>query len=93
MDNIYINNKINILMTYNKLNSILKTNTEIHYISDNDLYLEENNINPNQKINDGYEFILFEYTTNMIETLKLLKQNNIDYIIYHDTDDLQFIII
>tara|TARA_Y100000401_G_scaffold49306_1_gene38355 strand:+ start:333 stop:575 length:243 start_codon:yes stop_codon:yes gene_type:complete len=80
-------------MTYNKLNSILKSNTEINYISDHDLYLEENNINPDQKIIDGYEFILFEYTTNMIETLKLLKQNNINYIIYRDTDDLQFIII
>ena len=80
-------------MTYNKLNSILKTNTEINYITDHDLYLEENNINPDQKIIDGYEFILFEYTTNMIPTIKLLNQNNIKYTIYTDNDDLQFIII
>ena len=80
-------------MTYNKLNSILKTNTEINYITDHDSYIEENNINPDQKIIDGYKFILFEYTTNMIPTIKLLNQNNIKYTIYTDNDDLQFIII
>ena len=78
-------------MTYNKLNSILKTNTEIHYITDNDLYIEENNIDINQFKNN--EFILFEYTSNMIETINLLNQNNIKYTIYTDNDDLQFIII
>ena len=44
-------------MTYNKLNSILKTNTEINYITDHDLYIEENNIDINQFKNN--EFILF----------------------------------
>ena len=39
------------------------------------------------------KFILFEYTTNMIPTIKLLNQNNIKYTIYTDNDDLQFIII
>ena len=78
-------------MTYNKLNSILKTNTEINYITDHDLYIKENNIDINQFKNN--EFILFEYTTNMIPTIKLLNQNNIKYTIYTDNDDLQFIII
>ena len=78
-------------MTYNKLNSILKTNTEINYITDHDLYIEENNIDINKFKNN--EFILFEYTTNMIPTIKLLNQNNINYTIYTDNDDLQFIII
>ena len=44
-------------MTYNKLNSILKTNTEINYITDHDSYIEENNIDINQFKNN--EFILF----------------------------------
>ena len=78
-------------MTYNKLNSILKSNTEINYISDHDLYIEENNIDLNQFKNN--EFILFEYTSNMIETINLLNQNNIKYTIYTDNDELQFIII
>ena len=78
-------------MTYNKLNSILKSNTEINYITDHDLYIEENNIDINKFKNN--EFILFEYTTNMIPTIKLLNQNNINYTIYTDNDDLQFIII
>ena len=78
-------------MTYNKLNSILKSNTEINYITDRDLYFEENNININKFKNN--EFILFEYTTNMIPTIKILNQNNIKYTIFSDNDDLQFIII
>ena len=78
-------------MTYNKLNSILKSNTEINYITDCDLYFEENNIDINKFKNN--EFILFEYTTNMIPTIKILNQNNINYTIYTDNDDLQFIII
>ena len=78
-------------MTYNKLNSILKSNTEINYITDHDLYIEENNIDINQFKNN--EFILFEFTTNMITNIKLLNQNNINYTIYTDNDDLQFIII
>ncbi len=78
-------------MNYKKLNSILKTNSEINYITDHDIYLEENNIDINQFKNN--EFILFEYTTNMISTIKLLNQNNIKYTTYTDNDDLQFIII
>ena len=78
-------------MTYNKLNSILKTNTEIHYITDCDLYFEEHNIDINKFKNN--EFILFEYTTNMIPTIKLLNKNNIKYTIKHDNDGFLFIII
>ena len=48
-------------MTYNKLNSILKNNSEIHYKSDCSQFFLDNNLN----INDysKYKFILFEYTT------------------------------
>tara|TARA_Y100000385_G_C12537038_1_gene402097 strand:+ start:252 stop:488 length:237 start_codon:yes stop_codon:yes gene_type:complete len=78
-------------MTYNKLNSILKNNSEIHYITDSEIFFEENNININKFKNN--KFILFEYTTNFIPTIKLLKQNNINYKIYTDELELQFIII
>jgi hypothetical protein len=78
-------------LKYNKLNSILNDNSEIHYIIDSDNFLEENNINMSQFKNNT--FILFEYTTNWPETIKLLKQNNINYSIHTDELDLQYIII
>ena len=78
-------------MTYNKLNNLLKNYTELHYISDSDVFLEENNIDIDKFKNN--KFILFEYTTNFIPTIKLLKQNNIKYTIHTDELQLQFIII
>ena len=78
-------------MKYNKLKSILKNNSEIHYITDSEIFFDENNININNFKNN--KFILFEYTTNFIPTIKLLKQNNIKYTIHTDELQLQFIII
>ena len=75
----------------NKLKSILKNNSEIHYITDSEIFFDENNININNFKNN--KFILFEYTTNFIPTIKLLKQNNIKYTIHTDELQLQFIII
>ena len=46
-------------MTYNKLNSILKTNTEINYITDHDSYIEENNIDINQFKNNLWSLVMF----------------------------------
>ena len=78
-------------MNYEKLNSILKTNSEIHYITDSEIFFEDNNIDINKFKNN--KFILFEYTTQMITTIKLLKENNIKYSIHEDELDLQYIII
>jgi hypothetical protein len=78
-------------LKYNKLNSILNDNSEIHYIIDSDNFLEENNINMSQFKNNT--FILFEYTTNWPETIQLLNNNNIKYTIHTDELDLQYIII
>ena len=78
-------------MTYEKLNSILKNNSEIHYITDSEIFFEDNNIDINKFKNN--KFILFEYTTQMITTIKLLKENNIKYTIHEDELDLQYIII
>ena len=78
-------------MTYTKLQSILQ-NDEIHYISDCDIFFDENNINPDDYSNN--EFILFEYTIDCFrETIELLNKNNIQYSIYTDELDLSYIII
>ena len=78
-------------LKYNKLNSILNDNSEIHYIIDSSEFFSENNINPSQFNNN--KFVLFEYTSHLPETLQLLKQNNINYSIHTDELDLQYIII
>ena len=78
-------------LKYNKLNSILNDNSEIHYIIDSSEFFSENNINPSQFNNN--KFILFEYTSHLPETIKLLKQNNINYSIHTDDLDLNYIII
>ena len=78
-------------LKYNKLNSILNDNSEIHYIIDSSEFFSENNINQSQFNNN--KFILFEYTSHLPETIKLLKQNNIKYSIHTDELDLNYIII
>ena len=78
-------------MTYNKLQSLLP-NDEIHYISDSTQFFIHNKIKSKQFKNN--EFILFEYTIDCFpETLELLNKNNIEYSIYTDDFDLQYIII
>jgi hypothetical protein len=78
-------------LKYNKLNSILNNNSEIHYIIDSDNFFEENNIDMS-KFKDN-TFILFEYTSNWYTTLQLLTNNNIEYSIHTDELDLDYIII
>jgi len=78
-------------LKYNKLNSILNNNSEINYIIDSDIFFEENNIDMNKFKHN--KFILFEYTTNWIETIELLNKNNIQYSIHTDELDLDYIII
>ena len=78
-------------MKYNKLKSILKNNSEIHYITDSEIFFDENNININNFKNN--KFILFEYTTEFIPTMNILNNNNIKYTIHTDEMDLKFIII
>ena len=78
-------------MTYTQLQSILP-NDEIHYISDCDIFFDENNINPDNYSNN--HFILFEYTIDCFpETIKSLNKNNIKYTIHTDELDLSYIII
>ena len=76
-------------MNYNQLNNLLKNHSEIHYITDSDIFFDDNNIN---KFKNN-KFILFEYTTEFIPTINILNNNNIKYTIHTDEMDLQFIII
>ena len=79
-------------MTYNKLNSILKNNSEIHYKSDCSQFFLDNNLS----ISDysKYKFILFEYTTSDFnQTINSLNQNNIKYKIKTDDWNLDYILI
>ena len=79
-------------MTYNKLQSILPTHSEIHYKSDCSQFFIDNNLN----ISDfsTYKFILFEYTTSDFnQTINSLNQNNIKYKIKTDDWNLDYILI
>jgi len=78
-------------LKYNQLNKILNNNSEINYIIDSEIFFEENNIDINKFKNNT--FILFEYTTNWPETIELLNKHNIDYSVYTDELDLDYIII
>ena len=70
-------------MTYNKLISKLPEHTELHYLSDTDTEYQSPN----------YTYILFEYTTDWIDTISALKSNNIDFTIKTDSNDLDYILI
>ena len=79
-------------MTYNKLQSILPTDSEIHYTSDSTQFFLDNNLS----ISDysKYKFILFEYTIdNWTDTLASLDSNNIKYKIKTDDWNLDYILI
>ena len=78
-------------MTYNKLNNLLKNHSELHYITDSEVFFSDNNINIDKYKNN--KFILFEYTTEFIPTINILNNNNIKHTIHTDSLDLKYIII
>jgi len=78
-------------MTYNKLQSLLPSD-EIHYISDSTQFFIDNQIK-SKKFNNN-TFILFENTIeDFTHTIDTLTNNNIDYTIYTDSYNLDYIII
>ena len=78
-------------MTYTLLQNILP-NDEIHYISDSTQFFIDNKIKSKKFKNNT--FILFEYTVEYWgDTLERLNKNNIEYSIYTDDFDLDYIII
>ena len=79
-------------MTYNQLQSILPTDSEIHYKSDCSQFFLDNNLS----ISDysKYKFILFEYSIDYLpDTIKSLENNNIKYKIKTDDWNLDYILI
>jgi len=78
-------------MTYTQLQNILP-NDEIHYISDSTQFFIDNKIKSKKFKNNT--FILFEYTIEYFQdTIERLNKNNIEYSIYTDDFDLDYIII
>ena len=79
-------------MTYNKLQSILPTHSEIHYTSDCSQFFSDNNLNIENY--NKYKFILIEYTiSDFYKTINSLNQNNIKYKIKTDDWNLNYILI
>ena len=70
---------------YNTLLNKLPIDTELHP-------MDPDFIDP-EYLNNDYNYILFSYTTEMIPTIKSLKQNNIEYIIKTDSFNLDYILI
>ena len=81
-------------MTYNKLQSLLP-NDELHYISDSTQFFIDNQIPKENYIFDELNtFILFENTIeDFNHTVDTLTNNNINYRIYTDSYNLDYIII
>ena len=78
-------------MNYNQLQSLLP-NDELHYISDSTQFFIDNQIK-SKKFNNN-TFILFENTIeDFTHTTDILTNNNIDYTIYTDSYNLDYIII
>ena len=70
---------------YNNLLNKLPADTELHTMYPD--FIDPEYLNPN------YNYILFSYTTEMIPTIKSLKQNKIEYIIKKDSFNLDYILI
>ena len=70
---------------YNNLLNKLPADTELHPMDPD--FIAPEYLNPN------YNYILFSYTTEMIPTIKSLKQNKIEYIIKKDSFNLDYILI
>jgi len=70
---------------YNTLLNKLPADTELHP-------MDPDFIDP-EYLNSNYNYILFSYTTEMIPTIKSLKQNKIEYIIKKDSFNLDYILI
>jgi hypothetical protein len=70
---------------YNNLLNKLPKDTELHPLNKN--FIDK------EYLNNNYNYILFEYTTDFPETISSLKSNNIEYIIKKDSFDLDYILI
>ena len=80
--------------TYNQLNNLLKSQTQIEYLSDSENFQSENKQIDFTEFNKHNEFIIYSYITDHFPTLiNILKSNNIKYTLLSDEFDTDFIII
>ena len=70
---------------YNNLLNKLPKDTELHPLNKN--FIDK------EYLNNNYNYILFEYTTDWPTTIASLNTNNIEYIIKKDSFDLDYILI
>ena len=78
-------------MNYNQIQSIL-INDEVNHINDCEVFFEENNIDTS--LFKSNQFILFEYTIdNWRNTIETLDENEVEYSIHTDKEDLDYIVI
>jgi len=80
--------------SYNKLNNLLKSQTQIEYLSDSENFQSENKQIDFTDFNKNNEFIIYSYITEHFPTLiNILKSNNIKYTLLNDEFENDFIII
>ena len=80
--------------TYNQLNQLLKSQTQIEYLSDSTNFQSENKQIDFTNFNKNNEFIIYSYITDHFPTLiNILKTNNIKYTLLTDEFNTDFIII
>tara|TARA_R100000234_G_C4879506_1_gene126715 strand:- start:166 stop:405 length:240 start_codon:yes stop_codon:yes gene_type:complete len=70
---------------YNNLLNKLPNNSELHPLNKD--FIDK------EYLNNNYNYILFEYTTDWLPTIASLKSNNIEYTIKKDSFNLNYILI
>ena len=70
---------------YTNLLNKLPKDTELHPLNKD--FIDK------EYLNNNYNYILFEYTTDWPTTIASLNTNNIEYIIKKDSFDLDYILI
>ena len=80
--------------SYNQLNNLLKSQTQIEYLSDSTNFQSDNKSIDFTDFNKNNEFIIYSYITDHFPTLiNILKSNNIKYTLLTDEFNTDFIII
>ena len=80
--------------TYKQLNNLLKSQTQIEYLSDSTNFQLDNPSIDFTNFNKNNKFIIYSYITDHFPTLiNILDFNNIKYTLLTDEFNLDFIII
>ena len=80
--------------TYKQLNNLLKSQTQIEYLSDSEQFQLDNNQIDFSEFNKNNEFIIYSYITDHYPTvINILNNNKIKYTELLDEFNNEFIII